>query len=135
MSNPFFDQPILNSPYFEPQALELKSRVLLVNALKALYGHCEKTFKLWAEANIGVPPCFIREDDLLRLIVEIKGYRGEDAKTKKEAVEAYWIPGVNRLGSYGRWAFMKIRDVYNIESEFEAKIEAGFGNSIETTGE
>ena len=62
------------------------------------------------------------ENDLLRLIVEIKGYRGEDAKAKKEVVEIFWIPGVNRLGSYGRWAFMEIRDVYNIENEFEANV-------------
>ena len=28
-------------------------------ALEALYGHYEKTFELWAEAEIKVPPCFI----------------------------------------------------------------------------
>jgi type III restriction enzyme len=31
----------------------------LVNALDALYGHYEKTFELWQEAEIGVPPVFI----------------------------------------------------------------------------
>jgi hypothetical protein len=43
------------------------------------------------------------EDDPLHLIVEIKGYRREDAKEKKATTETYWIPGVNNLGSYGRW--------------------------------
>ncbi len=37
------------------------------------------------------------EDDLLRLVVEIKGYRREDAKEKKSAIETYWVPGVNHL--------------------------------------
>ncbi|CAH1076122.1 BPTD_3080 family restriction endonuclease [Candidatus Nitrotoga sp. 1052] len=32
---------------------------LLQTALQALYGHYEKTFKLWDEAGIKVPPCFI----------------------------------------------------------------------------
>ena len=45
------------------------------------------------------------EPDLLNLVVEIKGYRGEDAKEKKASMETYWVPGVNRLGSFGRWDF------------------------------
>ena len=44
------------------------------------------------------------DDDLLNLIVEIKGYRGEDAKEKKATMETYWVPGVNNLKTYGRWA-------------------------------
>jgi type III restriction enzyme len=31
----------------------------LQTALQALYGHYEKTFKLWEEKGIKVPPCFI----------------------------------------------------------------------------
>ena len=71
------------------------------------------------------------EDDLLHLIVEIKGYRGEDAKDKKSTMETYWVPGVNRHGSYGRWAFAEFTDVYEMESDFEAKVEAEFNNMIE----
>jgi type III restriction enzyme len=33
--------------------------VELQTALFALYGHYEKTYNLWREAGIGVPPCFI----------------------------------------------------------------------------
>ena len=61
-------------------------------------------------------------DDPLNLIVEIKGYRGEDAKEKKNAMEAYWLPGVNDLGRYGRWAFAEFTDVYDIEAELERAI-------------
>ena len=70
-------------------------------------------------------------DDLLHLIVEIKGYRAEDAKEKKSTMETYWVPGVNRHGSYGRWAFAEFTDVYEIESDFEAKVEEEFNNMIE----
>jgi type III restriction enzyme len=31
----------------------------LQTALQALYGHYEKTYVLWKEAGVGVPPCFI----------------------------------------------------------------------------
>ena len=63
-------------------------------------------------------------DDPLHLIVEIKGYRGEDAKAKKETMETYWIPGVNNLRAYGRWAFAEFTEVYEIQSEFETRVEA-----------
>ncbi len=52
------------------------------------------------------------DDDLLHLIVEIKGYRREDAKEKKSTMETYWVPGVNNLGTYGRWAFAEFTEVY-----------------------
>src|SRR5262249_44490136 len=63
------------------------------------------------------------DDDLLHLVVEIKGYRGEDAKEKKATMETYWVPGVNNLGTHGRWAFVELTDVYQIEAEFKAKVE------------
>ena len=37
----------------------LKLPTRLQTALQALYGHYEKTFKLWEESGIRVPPCFI----------------------------------------------------------------------------
>jgi len=71
-------------------------------------------------------------DDPLHLIVEIKGYRREDAKEKKSTMETYWIPGVNKLGHYGRWSFAEFTEVYNIEIDFEAKIEAEFNKMIDS---
>jgi type III restriction enzyme len=70
-------------------------------------------------------------NDLLHLVVEIKGYRGEGAKEKKAAMETYWVPGVNNLGTYGRWAFAELTELYRIESDFEAKLQATFGSMIE----
>src|ERR1700726_4743677 len=37
----------------------LKLPTRLQTALQSLYGHYEKTFKLWEEKSIKVPPCFI----------------------------------------------------------------------------
>ena len=71
------------------------------------------------------------KDDLLHLIVEIKGYRREDAKEKKATMDTYWVPGVNNHGRYGRWAFAEFTDVYAMQSDFEAKVEAAFNQMIE----
>ncbi len=65
------------------------------------------------------------------MIVEIKGYRREDAKEKKATMEIYWVPGVNNLDKYGRWAFAEFTDVYQIESDFEARVEAEFNKMID----
>ena len=70
------------------------------------------------------------EKDLLHLIVEIKGYRREDAKEKKATMDTYWVPGVNHLGTHGRWAFAEFTDVYQIESEFKASVEGAFNRMI-----
>ncbi len=68
--------------------------------------------------------------DLLRLVVETKGYRGEDAKQKKETMDVYWIPGVNRLGSHGRWAFAEFVSQYEIESGFKEKVQEAVDKMI-----
>src|SRR5262249_35070284 len=71
-------------------------------------------------------------DDPLHLVVEIKGYRGEDAKEKKSTMDTYWVPGVNHLGTFGRWAFAEFAEVYQIQSGFEAKVESEFNRMIES---
>ncbi len=63
-------------------------------------------------------------DDPLHLIVEIKGYRREDAKEKKATMETYWVPGVNNNGQYGRWAFVEFTEVFEIETEFNKLIDS-----------
>jgi len=72
--------------------------------------------------------------DPLHLIVEIKGYRREDAKEKKSTMDTYWIPGVNHLGSHGRWAFAEFTEIYEIEADFEAKVAAEFDKMLKSVG-
>jgi type III restriction enzyme len=64
----------------------------------------EVPYRWFTETRRCIPDFILRvddghgEDDLLNLIVEIKGYRGEDAKEKKSTMDTYWIPGVNNIG-------------------------------------
>ena len=70
------------------------------------------------------------DDDLLNLVVEIKGYRGEDAKEKKNTMDNYWVPGVNRLESHGRWAFAEFTDVYAMQHDFGTKVSEAFESLV-----
>jgi len=69
--------------------------------------------------------------DPLHLAVEIKGYRGEDAIEKKSTMDSYWVPGVNHLGSYGRWAFAEFTEVFQIQADFKTTVDANFNQLIE----
>ena len=71
-------------------------------------------------------------DNPLHLVVEIKGYRGEDAKEKRSAMETSWIPGVNTLGCYGRWAFGEFTDIHRMEGDFADKIAEQLEAAIHT---
>ena len=70
-------------------------------------------------------------EDPLHLIVEIKGYRREDAKEKASTMQTYWVPGVNHRRTHGRWAFAEFCDVYEIESDFEAKVVSHFNQMLQ----
>ena len=70
------------------------------------------------------------DEDLLNLVVEIKGYRGEDAKEKKATMDAYWVPGVNNLGTFGRWAFAEFTDIYEIDASFKKMIDEAVASRL-----
>jgi type III restriction enzyme len=63
------------------------------------------------------------QDDLLNLVVEIKGYRGEDAIVKANTMRSYWVPGVNNLRKFGRWATAEFTSVYEIDADFDKLIQ------------
>ncbi len=96
----------------------------------------EVPYRYGSETRTYIPDFIVRvndghgDEDLLNLVVEIKGYRGEDAKDKKNTMEAYWIPGVNNHGTYGRWAFAEFTDVYEMQDDFEKQVESEFYKMI-----
>ena len=94
----------------------------------------EIPYRYGSETHKYLPDFIVRindgHDDPLNLVVEIKGRRGEDAKEKKLTMDTYWIPGVNNLRSYGRWAFAEFRDVFEMQHDFAQKVEEEFNKMI-----
>lgn len=62
------------------------------------------------------------DGDALHLILETKGYRGKDAQAKADTMKTLWVPGVNNLGAFGRWAFAEFTEPYEIEEKLDALI-------------
>ena len=97
----------------------------------------EAPYRFQAESRTYVPDFIVLVDDgrgvedLLHLVVEIKGFRREDAKEKADTMRTCWVPGVNGLKTYGRWDFMEFGDVYAMHADFAAKVKAEFGKLVE----
>ncbi len=65
----------------------------------------------------------VGQDDPINLVLEVKGYRGEDAVAKKETMETLWVPGVNQLGGFGRWHFAEFCDWAVMDEDFGKLVE------------
>ena len=59
----------------------------------------------------------------------MKGRRGGDVRLKSETMRTRWIPGVNNLGQFGRWAFVEFGDVYDMDKEFRAVVAEAIGEA------
>jgi type III restriction enzyme len=49
-------------------------------------------------------------------------------------MDTYWVPGVNHLGKFGRWAFAEFTEVYQTESDFASKVSTEFNQMIAGVG-
>ncbi len=98
----------------------------------------EVPYRMGGVGHLYIPDFIVLVDtgqgsgDPLHLVVEIKGYRGADAERKAETMETRWVPGVNRLGQYGRWAFLELKEVFRMQDEFGAAVERAVHDMMAT---
>ena len=81
--------------------------------------------------DLGDEPGEGEPGDLLNLIIEVKGFRRENEKDKQNAMRHFWIPGINRLQTYGQWAFAEFSNPYGMDSELEGLIDKAVAEMIE----
>lgn len=62
-------------------------------------------------------------DEPLHVILETKGYRGKDAQSKADTMHTLWVPGVNNIGTFGRWAFAEFTEPFTIQEKLDALID------------
>ena len=65
-------------------------------------------------------------DEPLHVVVEVKGLRGEDVRVKSDTMDTCWIPAVNALECWGRWAFLELRDPFQMQDDFDESV----GNAL-----
>lgn len=73
------------------------------------------------------PDFLVRLDDggnePLILVLEVKGLRDESDKAKAQTTRDLWVPGINALGGFGRWAFAEFRDWSMMEEDFASLVD------------
>ena len=57
--------------------------------------------------------------------LEVSGERRYDKKAKVAPARNTWVPAVNGLGRYGRWAFVELNDSETAKQELENFIKHG----------
>jgi len=101
----------------------------------------EVPYRYLSDARRYLPDFIVRvddgrgESDLLNLVVEVKGYRGEDAKAKASTMKSYWVPGVNNLGTHGRWAFAELIEINAMRADFAEAVTQLVDSKIKTAVE
>ncbi len=122
MSHPFFDHPILNSPYECParhweidKEGQPTQRTLETRRPAKFITPIPKPKKRKSTA---------RQDDFVF-------DDGAGLSTQEQQYDPTSIIGVNHLGTYGRWAFAEFTEMYRIEADFKAKVESAFNKMIE----
>jgi type III restriction enzyme len=109
------------------EALENSPRVLAYVKNHSL--GFEVPYLLGSEPRKYRPDFIIKVDDgipgdPLNLVVEVKGYRDEAAVEKANTMKAFWIPGVNNLKKFGRWAFVEFHgDVFEGKASLQESVD------------
>jgi type III restriction enzyme len=65
--------------------------------------------------------------DPLNLVLEVKGQRDDCDAAKKDTIENYWVPGVNALKTFGRWAFCEVTDPYRMGDALDSVLGGASG--------
>lgn len=79
------------------------------------------------------PDLIVKLDDgrgtanLLNLILEVSGQKKREKDAKVQTAATMWVPGVNNLGTFGRWAFLEIdgSNLHKTKQEIRKLLKAG----------
>lgn len=67
------------------------------------------------------------ERDLLNLVLEVSGQKKKEKDAKVQTARTLWVPGVNNLGTFGRWAFLEIdgTNLHKTKQEIRTLLKGG----------
>ena len=93
-------------------------------------------YSINGEAHEYVPDFIVHIDDghgqqdMLNLVLEVSGRQKKEKKEKVATARTLWVPAINAMGKFGRWAFHETADPWNVKNEIRAYLA---GNKNEST--
>jgi len=116
MADVVIENPILNSPPRET----LESMPEIVRFVKKQNLGFTIPYTVDSQQRNYIPDFIVvlrdREvpEDLLHLITEVTGEKKRDKESKVQTARNLLVPAVNNHGGMGRWAFLEIRDSWDV---------------------
>jgi type III restriction enzyme len=66
------------------------------------------------------------DGSIVNLIIEVTGKKDDKKGLKTRTARELWVPAVNNDGKYGRWAFLEVQDIHEVEGLIRAGLANGF---------
>jgi type III restriction enzyme len=112
---------VLDSGWEDQLALVLDTDPRVLSYAKNQGMQFEIPYRAGRSVRHYAPDFLVRADlggEVINLVLEVKGYRGIDDQLKAATMRDLWVPGVNNLGAYGRWAFAEFREPFLMREDF-----------------
>ena len=66
----------------------------------------------------------------LNLLIEVTGKKDDKKKMKVKTAKDLWVPAVNNIGTFGKWAMIEIQDIHETQNLIRIGMAHGFENIV-----
>jgi type III restriction enzyme len=75
----------------------------------------------------------LSDKSVLNLIIEVTGKKDDKKIIKIKTARELWIPAINNIGKFGKWAILEVQDIHEVQNLIRAGLQRGFdklGNDL-----
>ncbi|MGB8658309.1 MAG: DEAD/DEAH box helicase family protein [Candidatus Zixiibacteriota bacterium] len=66
------------------------------------------------------------DKSILNLVLEVTGKKDDKKTMKVKTSRKFWVPAINNMEKFGRWAFLEVQDIHETQNLILAGITRGF---------
>jgi type III restriction enzyme len=66
------------------------------------------------------------DKSILHLVLEVTGKKDDKKTMKVKTARKFWVPAINNMERFGKWAFLEIQDIHETQNLILAGITRGF---------
>jgi len=62
----------------------------------------------------------------MNLLIEVTGKKDDKKIIKVKTAREFWVPAVNNIGKFGKWAILEVQDIHETQNLIRAGMKRGF---------